>query len=73
MMFAQGENLDIFDNDQLIVIFMKHCPIHQIADVLLVALGEKEHGFGISFWRTPKSFTLRIFAYTFEDRLDCAS
>lgn len=72
MMFAQGEDLDIFDNDQLIVIFVKHGPIHQITDVLLVALGEEEHGFGISFWRTSKSFPIWIFAYTLEDRLDCA-
>ena len=40
MMLAQRKNLDIFNNDELIMIFVEDSSIDQITDVLLVAFGK---------------------------------
>ena len=67
MMLAQRENLDIFDDDKLIMIFMKDSSIDQVTDVLLIAFSKVKHGFCIALRRSPQTLSVWIFPYTFED------
>lgn len=66
-MLAQRENLNIFDNDKLIVIFVKDSSINQITDVLFIAFGKVKHGFCIALGRPSQTFSVWIFSYTFQD------
>lgn len=72
-MFAETEDLNIFDDDQLIVSLVEDRIIHDILYILLISLRKEQHSFGVSFRRTQESLTIRIFADAFEDRSDGAS
>lgn len=66
MMLAQREDLDIFDNDKLIMIFVKDSSIDQITDILLIAFSKVEHGFCIALRRPSQTLSVWIFSYTFQ-------
>ena len=66
-MFAQREDLDIFDNDELIVIFVEHSSINQITNVLLIAFSKVEHGFCITLRRPSQTLSVWIFSDAFQD------
>lgn len=67
MMLAQREDLDIFDNDKLIMIFVEDSSIDQITDILLIAFSKVEHGFCIALRRPSQTLSVWIFSYTFQD------
>ena len=67
MVFAQREDLDIFDNHELIMIFVEDCSVDQVTDVLLIAFGEVKHGFCIALRRPSQTLSVRIFTYTFQN------
>ena len=67
MMLAQREDLDIFDNDELIMIFVEDSSIDQITDVLLIAFSKVKHGFCIALRRSSQPLSVWIFSYTFQD------
>lgn len=48
MVLAEREDLDIFHNDQLVVVLVEDSAIDNVAEVLLVALGEEQHSLGIA-------------------------
>jgi hypothetical protein len=73
MMFAETEDLDIFDNDKLVVIFVEDSAIDEISHVLFVAFCEVHESFRVSLGGLAKSFSLGIFADTFEDGSDGTS
>lgn len=72
MVLAEREDLDILHNDQLVMVLLEDGAVHQIPDILLIALGEEEHGFGVALWSTPQPLPLRILPYAFQDSRDCA-
>lgn len=65
-MFAEGEHLNVLDNDQLIVVLMENCSIDKISDIFFVAFGEVEHGLGISLGGPPQTFSFRVLSNAFE-------
>lgn len=67
MMLAQREDLDIFNNDKLIVIFMKDSSVDQITDVFLIAFSKVKHGFCIALRRPSQALSVWIFSYTFQN------
>jgi hypothetical protein len=66
-MLAQGEDIDILDNHQLIVVLVEDRTVHQVPDILLVALGEVKHGLGVSQGGLAETLTLWVLSNTFED------
>lgn len=65
MMLAQREDLDIFDDDELIMIFVEDSSIDQITDILLIAFSKVKHGSCIALRRPSQTFSVWIFSYTF--------
>jgi len=51
MVLAQAEYLDVFDDDQFVVIFMKYSAVDDIPQIFLVALREEHHCFGVTLRR----------------------
>ena len=72
-MFTEREDFDVFHDDQLIVVLMEHSTIHNVPQILLIALGEEEHSLCISLRRLQQTFSVGIFPYTFQDRPDSAA
>ena len=71
-MLAQRKNLNIFYNDELIMIFVKDSSIDQITDVLLIAFRKVEHGFCIALRRPSQTLSVWVLSYTFKDgRYSC--
>ena len=70
VVFAKRENVDILDNDQLVVVLVEDGAVDQVPNVLLIALGEVEHGLGISLWGLAKTFSLGILSDTFKNGPD---
>lgn len=50
VVFAEGEYINISQNDKFVVALVEHSSINQVMDILRVALGKIEHGIGISLW-----------------------
>lgn len=69
-MFAHREDVNILDDDQLIVVLVEDSIVDQVPNILLVALSEIEHGFGIPQGGLAKSFSFRILADAFQDCAD---
>jgi hypothetical protein len=66
MMFAQREQLNILDNYQLIMVFVKDRPVHKVANVLLISFREEKYGFSVSLWCASQPFPFYILANAFE-------
>lgn len=58
-------NLNVLDNDQLPVTLVEQRIIHNVLDVLLVALCEVEHGFGVAIGRRQDALTIRVLTDAF--------
>jgi hypothetical protein len=69
MVFAEGKDFNVFDDDQLVVVFVEDGAVDNVAQVLLVTLGEEEHGLGIALGRAQQPFALRVLADALEDGL----
>ena len=70
MVFAQGEDLDVLDYHQFVVVFVEDSAIHDIAQIFFVAFGEEQHRLGITFGCVEETLAVRVFAYAFEDCAD---
>lgn len=68
MVLAKTKYLDVLHDNKLIVPFVEDSVINNIPHILLVTFCEEQHSFRISLWCTKQSFTIRVFANTFEDR-----
>lgn len=66
MVLAQGENFNVLDNDELVMIFVEYSAVDDVAKILLIAFREEHHGFCISLWCVMQAFPIWIFSYTFE-------
>ena len=71
MMLAQAENLDILHDDHLVVPLVEDCAVDHVLDVLLVALGEEEHGLGVAGGGVEEAFAVGVFAHALEEGADC--
>lgn len=67
MVLAQREDVDILDNNQLIMVLMEDRTVHQVPDILLIALGEVKHSLGISQGSLAETLALRVLSNAFED------
>jgi hypothetical protein len=67
MVLTQGEDIDVFHNDQFIVILMENRSVDQIPNIFLVALGEVEHGLRVSLGGLAEPFSLWVFSNAFKD------
>jgi hypothetical protein len=72
MMLAEGEDLNVLDDNELIVIFMEDGAIDNVSEVLLIALGKEEHSLGVPLGRLEDTLSVRIFTHTFENSPDSA-
>ena len=67
MMLAKRENLNVLDNDELVVVLVKHRPVDNVPNVLFVALCKIQHCLGISFRRAADAFSVRVFTDTLQN------
>jgi hypothetical protein len=68
MMLAEREDLDIFHNDQLVVVLVEDSAIDNVAEVLLVALGEEQHSLGIALRCVQQTLTVGVLTKAFQHR-----
>lgn len=68
MMLAQTIHLNILHNNQLIMILMKHRPIHNIPQILLIPLRKEHHRLRVPLGCPVQPFAVRVLADAFEDR-----
>lgn len=47
--------------------FFENGTVDDVADVLLVPLGEEKHGFGVASWCVQKTRAVDVFADAFEN------
>lgn len=71
-MLAECKNVDVFDDDELVMILVKDCIIDNVTQVFLVSLCKEHHGLGIALRRAVQALALRIFAKAFKDGTNCA-
>ncbi len=64
-MLAKRVDLNVPHNDELIVVLMKYCSIHDVAQILLVSLREEHHSFRVSIGRLQKALPVWIFTNAF--------
>jgi hypothetical protein len=62
MVLAHGEDLNVFYNDQLIVVLVEDGAIDDAIEVFLVALCEKQHCLCIALRGLQKSFSVGVFS-----------
>jgi hypothetical protein len=67
VVFAQREDLDVLDNDKLVVVLVEDGAVHNLAQVLLVTLGEEEEGFRIAVGRVAEALAVGILANALEN------
>lgn len=65
MVLTEREYIDVLDNHQLIMIFVKDRAIDQIPYVLLVALSEVQHSFRVSLGGLTETFALGVLTNAF--------
>ena len=70
MVLAEGEDLDISHNDELIVVLVEDSTVDDVAQVLFIALGEEEQGLSIALGCVQQSLAVWIFAQTLKHRSD---
>jgi hypothetical protein len=68
-MLTKREELNIFHNYHLIVVFMKHGAVYDGAQVLLVALCEEEYGLRKTLWSIKQALSVGVLAHAFQDYL----
>ena len=62
MMFAEGKELDVFDDDHLVVVDIEERAVEDCGNVLGVAAREEGHGFFHAFRRIEQAVARGIFA-----------
>lgn len=66
-MLTERKYLNILHNYKFIMILMKHCPVDQISDVLLIPLGKEKHGPRVSLWGLTQPFPVWVLADALKD------
>lgn len=69
-MLAHAEDLNVLHDDHLVVALSEYGAIDDVPDVLLVALGEEQHGLRVPFGSGQQSLSVGVFAHAFQDRPD---
>lgn len=72
VVLAHGEHLDVLYNNQLIVTLVKDRLVDKVLDILLVSLGEEQHGLSIAIWRGKQTLTVRVLSEALKDGAHCA-
>lgn len=67
MMLAQREYLDVFHDNQLVMVFVENGTIDQVAHILLIAFSEVKHGLRISFGCFAKTLSFRVLPDTLQN------
>ena len=67
MMLAQGEYINILDNNQFIMVLMEDRAVDKVPHVLLVSLGKVEHSFRIPVRCFSETLPIGVFTKTFKD------
>lgn len=65
VVLAKRKDLNILDNYQLVMVFMKHSIVHNISQVLFITLSEVHHGFGVTFRCLEEALSVWILTDTF--------
>lgn len=73
MVLAQGEDLNVLYNHELVVILVEYSAINNVAQILFVALCEEQQRFRVPVWRRQQALAVGILADAFENRPDGAS
>ena len=71
-MLAKREDLNVPHNDELVVVFVEDCAVDNVAQVLLVALGEEEQRLRISVWCVEETLAVGVFAQALQHGPDGA-
>jgi hypothetical protein len=71
VVFAQAKYINVLDNHHLVVAFVEDSSVDNVTHVLLVALGEEQHRFGIPLRRGQQTLSIRILANALEYRPHC--
>ena len=72
MVLAKGEDLDVPHNDELVMVLVEDSTVDDVAQVLFVALCEKEQRFRVALWCVEQPLTVGVFAQTLEHSPDSA-
>lgn len=67
VVLAHGEHLDILYDDELVVTFVEDSFVDEVLDVLLVSLGEEEHGLCVAVWSGKETLTVWVLPQALED------
>ena len=71
MMLTKREDLYIFDNDKLIVVFVKDGTVDKVTYILLVAFGEIHQCFRIARGCLFQTFSFGVLSNTLKYGFDC--
>lgn len=72
MVLALTKDLNVLDNDHLVVALLENGVVDNVANVLLVTLGEEEHGLGVASRGVEDTGPVGVFADAFKDGADGA-
>lgn len=73
MMFAETKDFDIFHDNHLIMVLVEDGVVDNVSDILLIALCEKQHRLRVSRRRIEDTFSVWVFANTFQYGSDSSS
>lgn len=65
MVFAHGKDLDVLNDHHFVMVLGEDGVVDDDTQVVLVALREVEHGFGIAGWSVKETFARGVLADTF--------
>lgn len=67
VVFAHGEHLDVFYDDELVMALVEDSFVDEVLDVLLVALGKEKHSFCVAVWSGEETLAVWVLSQTLED------
>ena len=70
MVFAQGEQFDVLDNDHMVIRLLEQGALHDGFPVLEIPLGKELHGLGHALRGLEKAFTFHVLSQETQDGLD---
>lgn len=67
VVLAHGEDLDVLHDDELVVALVEDGFVDKVLHVLLVSLGEEEHGLCVAVWGGKETLTVWILSQALEN------
>jgi len=61
VVFAEGEDFDVANDNELVVVFVKDGTVDQVTDVFFIAFGEVHESFGVAKGCFGQTLTVGIF------------